>query len=243
MMLTGRTKAIASEFAPPAHSEPDVIEIADRERRRLGRELHDGLCQSLAGIAALTAALSRDLAANVGPGPAASASEILRLLNEAISEARDLARGLTPVAVRGRSLVDALGALARNVSRAHGTHCVLIDDGRCPSLRGETTTHLVRIAQEAVRNAISHGKADEIEIRLDCRCSMAVLSICDRGVGLPEDFRDRAGLGLHTMDYRADAIGGALKVAPHPVRGVVVTCAFPLPAPAGHRGADAHMPT
>ena len=64
-MLTGRTKAIASEFAPPAHSEPDVIEIADRERRRLGRELHDGLCQSLAGIAALTAALSRDLAANV----------------------------------------------------------------------------------------------------------------------------------------------------------------------------------
>jgi signal transduction histidine kinase len=239
MMLTELTKATACEVGRHEHPEREILEIADRERLRLGHELHDGLCQSLAGIAALAAALSRDLAANVGPGPASAAAEIVQLLNETIGEARDLARGLTPIGVSGRSLVDALDTLARNVNRAHGTFCAFVDDGRCPGLRSETTAHLVRITQEAVRNAISHGRADEIEIRLDYLDGFGLLSIRDNGVGLPEHYRGRAGIGLHTMDYRARAIGGSLTVAPHPVGGVIVTCAFPLPSSdERHRGAD-----
>ncbi|WP_249144528.1 sensor histidine kinase [Bradyrhizobium lablabi] len=210
--------------------EREILAIADYERQRLGQELHDGLCQSLTGIAALTVVLSRSLAANAEPGPAAAAAEIVRLLNETIGEARDLAHGLCPVGLNGAGLVGTLDSLARNVSRGQGAFCSFVGDRRCPELRPETTAHLVRIAQEAVRNAITHGRAGEIEIRLACADGAASLSIRDNGVGLLGQRRGDSGIGLHTMGYRARAIGGSLEIAPQPGRGVVVTCAFPLPS-------------
>jgi len=224
--------------------EREILAVADRERQRLGRELHDGLCQSLAGLAALTAALSRSLAANAQAGPAATAAEIVRLLNETMGEARDLARGLTFIGLNGACLGESLEILARNVSRAHGGFCAFVEDGRCPELSRETTAHLVRIAQEAVGNAITHGRADEIEIRVMCRDDSGLLRIRDNGVGLPKPYRVHAGIGLHTMDYRARAIGGSLTVAPLPQRGVVVTCMFPLPPRDEQRegGSDAGSP-
>jgi signal transduction histidine kinase len=191
--------------------------------KRLGQELHDGLCQSLTGIAALTSVLSRSLAANAAPGPAAAAAEIVRLLNQTIGEARDLAHGLCPVSLNGAGLVDALDSLARNVSRGQGAFCAFMEDGGCPGLCPETTAHLVRIA-------ITHGRADEIEIRLACVDGGGSLSVRDNGIGLPEQHRGDDGIGLHTMGYRARAIGGSLEVAAQLGRGVVVTCAFPLPS-------------
>src|SRR5208337_1348976 len=95
--------------------EREILEIADREKQRLGRELHDGLCQSLAGIAALTSALSRSLMANAQPEPAAAAGEIVKLLNEAIGDARDLAHCLTPTGLNGAGLAGRLETLARSV--------------------------------------------------------------------------------------------------------------------------------
>ena len=130
------------------------MQSPNHERRILGQELHDGLCQSLIGIAALTAVLSRSLAANAAPGPAAAAAEIVLLLNQTIGEARDLAHGLCPVGLNGAGLVDALDLLARNVSRGQSAFCAFVEDGDCPGLSPEATAHLVRIAQEAVRNAI-----------------------------------------------------------------------------------------
>lgn len=225
--------------------EREVLAVADRERQRLGRELHDGLCQSLAGLAALTAALSRTLAANAQAGPAATAAEIVRLLNETMSEARDLARGLTSIGPKGASLGESLETLARNVSLAHGSFCAFVEDDRCPELGRETTAHLVRIAQEAVGNAITHGRADEIEIRVMCIDSAGLLRIRDNGVGLPKEYLVHAGIGLHTMEYRARAIGGSLTVAPQPQRGVTVTCTFPLPPDDEQRegGDDAGSPS
>jgi DNA-binding NarL/FixJ family response regulator/two-component sensor histidine kinase len=217
--------------------EREILAIADHEKHRLGQELHDGLCQSLAGIAALTSVLSRNLTARAEPGPAAAAAEIVRLLNETIGETRDLARGLSPIGLNGAGLVEALETLARNVSRAHGAYCAFVEDGCCPQLHRETTAHLVRVAQEAVRNAITHGRADEIEIRLACADGSGLLSIRDNGIGLPAQDRSHDGIGLHTMTYRARAIGGSLTVAAQPRRGVAVTCAFPLPP--SHAGPEA----
>jgi signal transduction histidine kinase len=210
--------------------EREILEIAEREKERLSRELHDGLCQSLAGIAALASALTRSLAANAEAGPAAAAGEIVRLLNEAIGEARDLARGLGAIDVSGAGLRGALEALARNVSHAYSISCTFVWDSRWPKLRHETEGHLVRITQEAVRNAVTHGRADQINISLECVDGSGLLSIRDNGVGLSEDYRNRDGIGLRTMDYRAHAIGGSLAVAPRPDRGTVVACAFRLPA-------------
>ncbi len=209
--------------------EREVLEILDRERQRLGRELHDGLCQSLAGIAALSSALSRSLAAGGQPGPAAAADEIVRLLNEAIGEARDLAHGVSLTSLNDAGLVGNLETLARNVSHAYRISCTFASDRRCPRLPRETQTHLVRIAQEAVRNALAHGRADQIAIRVECLDESGILSIRDNGAGLSEDDRNSDGIGLHTMDYRARAIGGSLMVARRPQGGTAVACAFPLP--------------
>jgi DNA-binding NarL/FixJ family response regulator len=213
--------------------EREVLAIADHERQRLGQDLHDGLCQSLAGIAALAAVLVGSLAANAEPDLAVSAAEIVRLLNETIGEARELAHGLSPIGLSGAGLTDALETLAHNVCRAHGAYCGFVEDGCSPELHQETTTHLLRIAQEAVRNAITHGQAHEIEIRLTCAADSGSLSIRDNGTGLPEQYSSPGGIGLHTMNYRARAIGGSLTVAAQPGRGVIVTCAFPLSSSGG----------
>jgi len=233
-MVLGEPAATLAGNVERLHAlEREVLAIGDRERQRLGQELHDGLCQSLAGIAALAAVLAAGLAANAEPDLAASAAEIVRLLNESTGEARELARGLSPIGPNGVGLAGALETLAHNVCRAHGAYCGFVGDGCSPELHQETTTHLVRIAQEAVRNAITHGRADEIEIRLTCAAAAGSLSIRDNGTGLPAQYRSQGGIGLHTMGYRAHAIGGSLTVAAQPRRGVIVTCEFPLPSSGG----------
>jgi signal transduction histidine kinase len=215
--------------AGPHVWERKVVEVADRERRRLGRELHDGLCQSLAGIAALSSALSRSLAASAQPGPAAAANEIVRLLNEAIGEARDLAHGLSLIGLNGAGLAGGLETLARGARQTHRISCTLAWDSRLPGFGHEFEAHLMRIAQEALNNAISHGRPDHIEIDLACVDGSGLMSIRDNGIGLCDDYSDHGGIGLHTMDYRARAIGGVLTVARRPQGGTEVACAFPLP--------------
>ena len=161
--------------------------------------------------------------------PAAAADEIVELLNETIGEARDLAHGLTPIGLNGAGLAGGLETLARSVRHTQRASCTLAWDRRCPGLHHETEAHLMRIAQEAVRNAFAHGRADQIDICLECVDGSGLLSIRDNGVGLPEDDRNHDGIGLHTMDYRARAIGGSLTVARRPQGGTAVACAFPLP--------------
>jgi signal transduction histidine kinase len=223
--------------------EREILAVADHEKERLGRELHDGLCQSLAGIAALSSALSRKLAASAQPDPTAAAYEIVRLLNEAIREARDLAHGLGPIGLNGVGLARGLEILTRNVSHTYRVSCTFARNSCCPGLRHETEAHLMRIAQEAVRNAISHGAADQIEISLDCVDGSGLLRIQDNCVGLPDDDRNRDGIGLHTMDYRARAIGGSLTVARRSQGGTTVACAFLLPQTREVRGGPADART
>jgi signal transduction histidine kinase len=208
--------------------EREILEIADREKERLGRELHDGLCQSLAGIAALCSALSRSLAASSETAASAVATEITKLLNETIGQARDLAHGLGPVGLNEAGLAGGLETLAVNVWHLFHVSCTLECDRSCPGLHREAEAHLFRIAQEAVRNAITHGRADRIEISLKYNDMNGLLIVRDNGVGLPEDAHNRDGIGLYTMDYRARLIGGSLDGRRQPQRGTVITCAFPL---------------
>ena len=109
---------MAENFGQQELLEREISEIADRERERLGRELHDGLCQSLAGIAAMASALSKSLAANPEPGPATAANEIARLLHEAIGQARDLARSLGPIDLNGAESTPAASRPWRATSAA-----------------------------------------------------------------------------------------------------------------------------
>ncbi len=209
--------------------EREVLEIVDREKERLGHELHDGLCQSLAGIAALSATLSRTLSASSEPAASEAAAQITELLNETIGQARDMARGLVPVGLNEVGLEGALETLAHNVQQLFRVPCILECDRPFPRLRREVEAHVFRIAQQAVHNAVDHARADRIELRLSWKDGEGLLSVGDDGAGLPEEASNSDGIGLHTMAYRARLIGGSLEVGQCTPRGTELTCTFPLP--------------
>lgn len=209
--------------------EHERIEAGDRERERLGRELHDGLCQNLAGIAALSATLARKLAARHDPAQAAAA-EITVLLQQAIGDARDLARGLSAGGVAQMGLAVALEALVANVEALHRVACVFACDPEFPRLDPSVEAHLYRIAQEALGNAVAHGRGSRIGVSLRLCDREASLCIRDNGVGIPHGAAG-VGMGLETMDYRARLIGARLQVRRATPRGTVVVCRFPLPTP------------
>ena len=200
-------------------------------KRTLGwtvEELHDGLCQNLAGIAALSATLSRKLAAG-SESAAVEAAEIARLLNETIGQARDLARGLNPVGLEQIGIAAALEALASNVQALHGVACRFQCDRPFLSLGHKVETHLYRIAQEAVNNAITHGRPRRIDISLSFGDRKGLLIIRDDGIGIPQRAPKGKGIGLHTMAYRSRLIGAAMQVQRRARRGTAVTCTFRLP--------------
>jgi signal transduction histidine kinase len=159
---------------------------------------------------------------------ATDAAKIVRLVNEAIHKTRELARGLLPVVSDAQGLMSALQLWAGEIEDLFGISCkfqcetaVLIHDDAM-------ATHLYHIAQEAVNNAIKHGSARSILIRLASENGCGTLLISDDGSGISEVRGNAQGMGLHIMSYRAGMVGGKLDIAPHPVRGTVVTCTFPI---------------
>lgn len=236
--------AMARDITDRKQFEREILEIVDREKERLGRELHDGLCQTLAGISALSSTLSRKLARLGDPASTAdgadgqtaadAAAEITRLLNEAIGEARDMARGLGAVGL-SEGLETALETLALDVRHLFRASCTFACDRPLGRLDREAELHLFRIAQEAVNNAVTHGKAKRIEIRLGAKSGEGLLTVLDNGVGMPESLRPPDGTGLHNMAYRARLIGGRIEVRRRSRGGTTVLCAFPLSGRSGTR--------
>lgn len=221
--------ASAREITRQKSLEREILRIADREKEHLGRELHDGVCQSLAGIAALSSTLARNLAANVEADASAAAAEIARLLNDVIDQARDLAHGLGPAGLVEADLDRALETLAVNVERMFDITCTVDFDGACVQFPYEVKLHLLRIAQEAVSNAVTHGEADRIAISFRCPDGSCVLSVRDNGVGISDKAGNSVGVGLHNMAARARLLGGSLEISRRARQGTNVTCTFPEP--------------
>jgi PAS domain S-box-containing protein len=208
--------------------ERQVLQIVDDERERLSSELHDGLCQTLAGIAALSATLARKTGADCTSGVSATAAEITELLHQAVHQARGLARGLGPPILRHTDLAGGLEILASHVEHRFGISCVFQTGFPLPALPPETEAHLFRMAQEATRNAVTHGQANHIAIKLGFTNERGHLRVLDDGVGLSDEEPLRDGIGLETMAYRARLIGAFLEVRRRARRGTEVSCVFPL---------------
>jgi PAS domain S-box-containing protein len=226
----GQIYASARDISEEKRYAREIVEIVDREKELLGCELHDGLCQSLTGIAALSATLSRKLASSSNKA-ADEAMEISELLYECISQARELSHSLVP-RERSRDGCDKmLGDFAASIERMFGISCVLRCTFSFPRLPQETESNLCRIAQEAVNNALVHGRANQIEILLSRYDDLCILRVLDNGVGLERNKAESGshGIGLQTMAYRARLISGVLEVGQRRRCGTSVTCRFPLP--------------
>jgi PAS domain S-box-containing protein len=207
--------------------EQAILEISSREQRRIGQDLHDGLGQHLTGIAFMSKVQEQKLAEQ-GLPEAIDAAKIVRLVTEAINKTRELSRGLLPVVSESRGLMSALQHWAGEVQDLFGISCIFL----CiePVLIHDDTvaTHLYHIAQEAVNNAIKHGKPGHIVIALGGNGDRGSLAITDDGSGIQKVSPVNEGMGLHIMNYRAKMIGGTLEVHPGRPRGTVVSCNFPI---------------
>jgi two-component system CheB/CheR fusion protein len=207
--------------------EKTVLDISEREQRRIGQDLHDGLGQHLTGIAFMTKVQEQRLAERQIP-EAADAAKIVQLVNDAIFKARELARGLLPVVSDSHGLMSALQLYATEIEDLFRIDCrfqceqtVLIHDA-------PMATHLYHIAQEAVNNALKHGQAKTIVIRLFAGEREGTLMIRDDGIGIERPRAPHSGVGLHIMNYRAGMIGGSVEIRRDQTRGTVVTCRFPM---------------
>ncbi len=213
---------IAEDITERKRLEKEVIEISDREQRRLGQDLHDGICQQLVSVAFATDLLRRDLVAK-SPHDAVRLARITALLDNAILQARHLSHALYPVNLVGNGLGFALGELASSISQGYHVDC----EAQCSEtilIRDHAlATHLYRIAQEAVQNAAKHAESSRILICLSQEDGTIYLNVSDNGVGMSGE--SQAGVGLSIMRYRAGMAGGRLEIQRGPLGGTVISVA------------------
>lgn len=206
--------------------EAEILEISEREQRRIGQDLHDGLTQHLRGIVYLHHVLHERLVRKSAL-EAADSAHIAQLLDQAADQARSLARGLFPVELAATGLMHALRALAATVEGIYQVSCRFV----CPKSvlihDNPTATHLYRIAQESLQNAVRHGKATRVVIALSAKDGAVTLCVKDNGQGFPQVLPETRGMGLEIMKYRAHTIGGQLSLKPDARTGTVLTCVLP----------------
>lgn len=218
-----RIAGIADDITDRKLTEKELIEISDREQCRFGQDLHDGLCQHLAGIEYLTQSLKASLAEQ-GRAEADQAAQIAMLIGQASAHAHDLARGLSPVPLEAGGLMSALQELVATTERLFHVRCELQSDNAVLIHDNVVATHLYRIAQEAVGNAIKHGKAQRIVISLVKDKHWTVLTIKNDGAELPENVPSSGGLGGRIMNFRAAMIGGVMELKHGADRKPMVVC-------------------
>ncbi len=220
---------IVRDISERRRLEQEILSISEQERRRIGQDLHDGLGQMLTGTGLLHKNLADQLQ-HEGHAMAEEAAEITDLIRDADRYARDLARGLTPVDLEASGLSEALRRLSDNAQRLFDVDCVFEETGTTLVHNSQAATHLYRITQEAVSNAVRHGEAARIRIILAGGPHQVRLRVHDSGSGFDREHAQNGGMGLRIMQYRARIIGGSFDVSSTVGKGTTVTCPLPRTA-------------
>jgi signal transduction histidine kinase len=212
--------------------EQEIISISEREQQRIGRDLHDGVCQFLVAIGLTASMVNRELERE-SHVLAKTAAEIAELIQDAARQTRDLARGLSPVDRDEGGLESALEELAASTSRLAGISCSFVHPSPAEIRDNTEAIHLFRIAQEALANAIKHARAKRVVIALEAREGACSLRISDDGIGFAPNGSKKTGMGLSIMRYRARMISGSLEIRPNAPTGTVVACTIERSVSAG----------
>ncbi|MEW6441342.1 MAG: sensor histidine kinase [bacterium] len=223
-------RVLRARIAQLERREANLFDIAEQEKARLARDLHDDLSQVLTALSIFGGKLHKDLAA-AGREEAALAGQIVVQVEEVSRMVRGLSRSLCSVDLDPGGLQDALERLAAHASELFGIRC----ECRCerlpqPQLKGKAA-HIYRIAQEAVTNAVRHGQARHVRVSLAREGGRIILAVEDDGTGIPEPVPAREGLGLRIMRYRARILRATLKISRSGARGTVLTCTIPCGDP------------
>jgi signal transduction histidine kinase len=230
--LMAANASLQRESAERQRMAREMLVISDREQRRIGQDLHDGLGQLLAGIAFLSQALAQKLAKQ-SIAETAEAMQLVHLANKAMTWARELVHGLSPVELDGEGFIVALQDLAMQAEHLFGLTCQVTCDRLPPMPDHTVATHLYRIAQEAVSNAVKHGQAHHVVLGLTAGQDSTRLTIHDDGMGFQESASKPTGMGLRSMHYRASIIGASLAIHSDAGSGTTVICEWPHPETTG----------
>lgn len=241
-----RRRAEAGDLAR-ADLEKQMLDVSDKERRRFGHDLHDGLGQQLTGIALLSESLAHRLQGQASP-LVEQAEQITSLVSETIGWTRELARGLSPLTLETDGLVAALEELATRAKKLFGVACTFDCEHDDLPIPDESAVHVYRIIQEAVSNSVKHGKAKNVVIRAvvaggapgstataaaaaaaaAASAGEVTMTVTDDGSGLSAKTIAHPGIGLRIMQYRANLIGAKLSVMRATAGGgTIVSCAVP----------------
>ena len=226
--LVAANEKLTAQMEERNRLENALLDISEQEQRRLGQDLHDGLCQSLSGLAFMARSLTKTLEAQALAGPVAEAARLAELLHQTVEESRNIAKGLHPVVMDAEGLVSALHELA---ARSSGSiACRLRCEHMVPITDNGVALHLYRIAQEAVTNALKHSDARSITLSLRLRQNLLSLSVADDGCGIPDVIHASHGMGVRLMKYRADVIGADFSIGRRKSHGTRITCVLRMAA-------------
>jgi len=227
---------LRAEAADRERLESELLDAGERESRRIGNDLHDGVCQDLTGLLLRSKRAQRSLEAQGCP-EAEALRGLVEGLGEAIGDVHALSRRLSPGALTGRDLAGALDDLVRRTAEAVETAVVFRTEGDGPTPDPRAALQLFRVAQEAVGNALRHAGGGRVEVTLVSGATATVLRVDDEGRGVPPDAAERGGLGLRTMRWRAGNAGGTLEIGSRPGGGGTrVECTVPTAGRAPDRG-------
>ena len=202
----------------------EVLAIPAREQQRIGEELHDGLGQQLTGLSMLAQSLL-----NKATKPEHElASQLASGLNEAMSQVRALSRGMMPIQIYADGFMISLREITETIQQQSQIPIKLQIDDVVLLFDDATATHLYRIVQESLNNAVKHADASRIDVSLMVEDDHGLLEIIDNGIGIPTDIAGTAGLGLNIMKHRCGLFDGEIAINPAGERGTKVSCRFPL---------------
>ena len=225
--LSQTIDTLQEEVLERTRLEQEVLRIGELERHRIGRDLHDSLGQMLSGISCLTQVLHRKLESK-SIDEATDAARIESIAVDSIKLTRSIAKGLNPIEQSPDGLMIAMREMASNTENMFAVNChldcsepVLLDDH-------VVATHIHRIAQEAVTNAVRHGQAKNIRVALAASDGHILLTVSDDGLGMPENITTSSGIGLRTMRYRAESIQASLNIGQSPTGETIISCKVPM---------------
>jgi PAS domain S-box-containing protein len=223
--LSKANNELCAEINQRNQLERELLTVTERAQRRLGQDLHDGVCQELAAIAFMSCAVATRLTRKC-VGEAADVDRIARLVNEAVKHTRNIARGLHPLELDSGGLMQALRDLANSVNES--LQCTFECKKPVAVPQADVALNLYRIAQEAVTNALRHAQATRILISLERRGDNIALTVRDDGIGLRGKSRraGKHGMGVHILHYRARTIGASLSIANVKPKGTQVRCSL-----------------
>lgn len=207
--------------------ENELLEIAENERRRIGFDLHDDLGQKLTGMLLIARALEQRLERERHP-EAQEVGRVCELIEQSVHHTHNLAHHFSSIDAAGGDLAEVLNGLAATVVKMFGIPCEFTIKGEIPALPENTSAQFYKIAQEAISNAIKHGKASCVWVSVVCNHHRLLFTVTNDGVPFSPPANPKARMGLRTMNYRANTIGATFEIKPNQENGTIVTCVLPL---------------